>query len=61
MFEPYMTKWSLQLDGAPIRTSGSDLLPVRHEGLPAMLKIARDSEEKVGALLMCWPMPGCRR
>ncbi|MCY1337200.1 Aminoglycoside/hydroxyurea antibiotic resistance kinase [compost metagenome] len=54
MFEPYMTKWSLQPDGAPIRTPGSDLLPVRHEGLPAMLKIARDSEEKVGALLMCW-------
>ncbi|MDE3738646.1 aminoglycoside phosphotransferase family protein [Pseudomonas resinovorans] len=54
MFEPYLTKWTLQPDGAPIHTPGSDLLPVRFDGLPAMLKIARDSEEKVGALVMRW-------
>ncbi len=54
VFDPYLTKWNLQPDGEPIRTPGSDLLPVRFGGLPAMLKIARDSEEKIGALVMRW-------
>lgn len=54
MFERYLTQWNLQPDGEPIYTPGSDLLPVRFEGLPAMLKVARDSEEKVGALVMRW-------
>ncbi|WP_077526657.1 aminoglycoside phosphotransferase family protein [Metapseudomonas resinovorans] len=54
MFERYLTQWNLQPDGEPIHTPGSDLLPVRFDGLPAMLKVARDSEEKVGAQVMRW-------
>lgn len=54
MFEPYLTRWALQPDGEPIRTPGSDLLPVRYEGLPAMLKLARDREEKIDARVMRW-------
>lgn len=54
MFSQYLKQWNLHPDGEPIHTPGSDLLPVRFEGLPAMLKIARDSEEKVGALVMRW-------
>ncbi|WP_330115399.1 aminoglycoside phosphotransferase family protein [Pseudomonas sp. JS3066] len=54
MFEPYLTEWNLTPDGEAIHTPGSDLLPVRFDGLPAMLKVARDSEEKVGAQVMRW-------
>lgn len=54
MFSQYLKQWNLRTDGEPIHTPGSDLLPVRFDGLPAMLKIARDSEEKVGALVMRW-------
>ena len=41
-------------DGPPLRTHTSDLLPVRYRGRPAMLKIARETEEKLGGLLMRW-------
>ena len=54
MFEPYLTQWQLHPEGEPIITLGSRLLPVRYQGLPAMLKIALDDEEKFGNLLMTW-------
>ncbi len=41
-------------DGEPIITRSSRLLPVRFEGVPAMLKIAVEAEEKWGAALMVW-------
>ena len=54
MFEPYLSQWQLQADGAPIITLGSRLLPVRYQGMPAMLKIALNDEEKFGNRLMVW-------
>lgn len=54
LFEPYLSQWHLRVDGEPIVTLGSRLLPVRWHGRPAMLKIALDTEEKFGNLLMTW-------
>src|SRR3546814_20217290 len=54
MFATYLDRWALTPDGAPIATHSSDLLPVRHDGVPAMLKIARGEEEKWGGGLMVW-------
>jgi len=53
-YDRHLALWNLSADGAPIHTHSSDLLPVRHEGRPAMLKIAREAEEKRGGLLMNW-------
>lgn len=54
MFRKYLTHWNLTADGDPILTPGSRLLPVRREGVPAMLKVAVEAEEKFGSLLMVW-------
>jgi streptomycin 6-kinase len=54
MFEDYLTRWRLTPDGEPITTHSSDLLPVRRAGVPAMLKIAREAEERWGGYLMTW-------
>jgi len=54
MFEKYLEQWQLTPDGDPIITRGSRLLPVRMAGVPAMLKIALDAEEKFGGALMAW-------
>ncbi|ASW01979.1 aminoglycoside phosphotransferase family protein [Paraburkholderia aromaticivorans] len=54
MFTEYIVKWDLRQDGEPIRTHSSRLLPVRHHGAPAMLKVALEPEEKFGARLMVW-------
>jgi streptomycin 6-kinase len=54
MFEKYLERWQLAPDGDPIITRGSRLLPVRVGGVPAMLKIALDAEEKFGGALMSW-------
>jgi streptomycin 6-kinase len=54
MFDDYLTRWGLTPDGTPIATRSSDLLPVRRAGMPAMLKIAREAEERRGGLLMSW-------
>ncbi len=53
-FEKYLSRWRLTEDGPPLATHSSDLLPVTREGLPAILKIARHSEERRGNLLMTW-------
>lgn len=53
-FDPWLQRWELKPDGAPILTPGSCLLPVRRGDVPAMLKIAVDIEEKFGNLLMNW-------
>lgn len=54
MFSPYLERWSLASDGQPIITHSSRLLPVIWQEKPAMLKIATDSKEREGALLMKW-------
>ncbi|MFQ6575989.1 aminoglycoside phosphotransferase family protein [Pseudomonas sp. UM16] len=54
MFEPYLQRWQLIADGAPIITHSSHLLPVRYRKQPAMLKVALVAEELNGALLMQW-------
>jgi streptomycin 6-kinase len=54
MFEKYLERWQLTPDGDPVITRGSRLLPVRAAGVPAMLKIALDAEEKFGGMLMSW-------
>lgn len=54
LFEPWLQRWALVPDGAPIITPGSRLLPVRRGDTPAMLKVAVDAEEKYGNLLMTW-------
>ena len=54
MFEPWLDRWKLEPDGEAILTRSSRLLPVRHRGRPAMLKIACEAEERRGAALMCW-------
>lgn len=54
MFDDHLERWGLTPDGKPIVTHSSNLLPVRQGNLPAMLKIARVPEEKLGARLMTW-------
>jgi streptomycin 6-kinase len=54
MFERYCERWRLTPDGEPITTHSSRLLPVRRDGVPAMLKIATEPEERRGAETMVW-------
>jgi streptomycin 6-kinase len=53
-FDTYLARWNLTPDGDPITTLTSRLLPVLHDGLPAMLKIATEDEERWGAGLLIW-------
>lgn len=50
----HLARWDLVPDGEPIETPSSLLLAVRHNGRPAMLKIAREEEERRGGALMAW-------
>jgi streptomycin 6-kinase len=52
--DDYLARWGLTPDGEPIATRSSDLLPVRRAGVPAMLKVAREAEERWGGHLMSW-------
>jgi streptomycin 6-kinase len=54
VFAPWMARWGLQPDGAPIVTPSSKLLPVRRAGEAAMLKAAMHPEEIAGHALMDW-------
>lgn len=49
-----LRRWGLTVDGDPIVTHSSHLLPVRRGAQPAMLKLAIETEEKFGGLLMAW-------
>lgn len=54
-FESWLDRWGLSPDGAAFTTRfGSHLMPVIHDGAPAMLKIAVHEEERRGAALMAW-------
>ncbi|HEX2207648.1 MAG TPA: aminoglycoside phosphotransferase family protein, partial [Longimicrobium sp.] len=54
MFDAYLSRWGLEPDGEPLVTHGSVLLPVRRDGVPLMLKVTREAEERAGAALMVW-------
>lgn len=50
----YSEHWGLTPDGPVLHTSSSTLAPVRHQEMPAMLKIAHTAEEQIGNGLMVW-------
>lgn len=54
MFDAYLQRWNLAPVGAPITTPAARLLPVLHEGQPAMLKISHEQDEREGGVLMRW-------
>lgn len=54
MFQPYLRLWNLAPDGEPIITPGAQLLPVLRSGVPAMLKLSENADQKRGAALMEW-------
>src|SRR5690554_5568894 len=53
LFEPYLSQWGLEVDGEPVITATSRLLPVRHHGLPAMLKTAHTRRRRLAGA--SWP------
>jgi len=54
VFSPYLDRWRLSPDGAAIVTPRAQLLPVRRDGQPLMLKIATETEERFGGILLAW-------
>ncbi|CAM2995606.1 streptomycin 6-kinase [Pseudomonas gessardii] len=54
LFEPYLKRWDLTVDGDAFASRNGDLLPVRQRGMPAMLKISQVAEEQAGSVLMAW-------
>jgi streptomycin 6-kinase len=54
MFSDYLERWNLRVDGPPVMTPTSGLLPVLCGDVPAMLKVAVVEEEKLGNQLMIW-------
>lgn len=61
-FEPWLTRWDLVPDGAPITTRASSLLPVLQDGAPVMLKLPACEDERRGYLpLEFWSGDGAAR
>jgi len=61
-FSHWLTRWNLEPAGEPIRTHASQLLPVRHAGQPAMLKLPEIEDERRGYLpLEYWNGDGAAR
>ncbi|MHC3917365.1 aminoglycoside phosphotransferase family protein [Alcaligenes nematophilus] len=58
LFNTFLQRWGAQAVGKPFRTATSDLLPVRLtgqlEGQPAMIKITRDLDERIGGQVLQW-------
>ncbi|SHG46969.1 streptomycin 6-kinase [Kaistia soli DSM 19436] len=55
LFSPYLARWQLAPDGAPIETPTSNLLPVMNAGRPAMLKLLKpSSDEGPGIAALGW-------
>ncbi|MBK4214454.1 APH(6) family putative aminoglycoside O-phosphotransferase [Paracoccus caeni] len=54
MFDPWLTRWNLTADGAPITTHTAHLLPVLQGDQPAMLKLSHEPDEREGAAMMAW-------
>jgi streptomycin 6-kinase len=62
VFSPWLTRWSLEPAGEPIRTRASRLLPVLRDGQPAMLKLPEAEDERRGYLpLEYWKGDGAAR
>ena len=55
-FQPWLERWGLTPDGEAFTTeyTGSWLLPVRRDGMPAILKVSPSPEEIAGGALMEW-------
>jgi streptomycin 6-kinase len=53
-FEPYLSEWKLEVAGESFHTHSSDLLPVRHQGRAALLKLPHADEERQAGQLMDW-------
>lgn len=54
VFQAWLDRWRLTPDGAPFTSLGGRLLPVRRDGVAAMLKVSHAPEEIAGGLLMAW-------
>ncbi|MGG3796028.1 aminoglycoside phosphotransferase family protein [Pseudomonas paraversuta] len=54
MFDQYLKRWDLTIDGDAFVSLNGNLLPVRQRGIPAILKISHVAEEQAGSLLMAW-------
>ena len=50
----YLARWRLTPDGTLLTTHTSVLLPVRWQGIPVMLKVATEAEERRGVESMIW-------
>jgi streptomycin 6-kinase len=62
VFSPWLTRWTLEPAGEPIRTHASQLLPVLQNGQPAMLKLPEVEDERQGYLpLEYWNGDGAAR
>jgi streptomycin 6-kinase len=51
---PWLARWDLLPDGAPVVTPRAHLLPVRRAGTTGMLKVATEPEERLGGTLLSW-------
>ncbi|MBN3803281.1 APH(6) family putative aminoglycoside O-phosphotransferase [Paraburkholderia sp. Ac-20336] len=54
MFEQYLKRWNLTIDGDPFTSRSGNLLPVRQYGVAAILKLSSEAEERAGSRLMVW-------
>jgi streptomycin 6-kinase len=54
LFDPWLDRWGLTPDGAPISGTWAKLLPVKRGDQPAMLKAAMTREERHGLDLLAW-------
>ncbi len=51
---PFLQRWELVADGPAFTTPTSALIPVLSHGRKAILKVATENEEELGARLMIW-------
>ena len=54
VFKPWIETWNLTPDGDGFASLAGHLLPVRHAGAAAMLKVTHEPEEIAGGALMAW-------
>ncbi|HEX5378305.1 MAG TPA: aminoglycoside phosphotransferase family protein [Phenylobacterium sp.] len=53
-FRPWLDRWNLVPDGEPFASLAGELMPVRRDGAPAILKLTHAPEEIAGGALMEW-------
>ncbi len=58
LFDTYLQRWGAQAAGRPFVTPSSHLLPVmlcgERQGLPGMIKITQDPDERIGGQVLQW-------